>query len=214
MYASLLAFVLASTSAHAQAGPTEPENPSEPSPTTEPSAPPTPVAPPPQVQAEQTSGPEVLPPKEETEPRMSEGRMLVSLYNSGFQWGISPGIVFSSGKTGFFLGVRFGYGFDTGPVILVPGIRLAGYFTDPNVYIGMPTFKLVLPIDRFAPFVEGGAGFGYVTEPSKSGFAWMGGGGFMIHFTRVAFGAEASYQKIAGTDFSGISVGPILAIGF
>jgi hypothetical protein len=78
----------------------------------------------------------------------------------------------------------------------------------------MPTFKVVRPIDRFAPFVEGGAGFGHVTDPSKSGFAMMGGGGFMIHFRHVAFGAEASYQVITGTGFKGFGIGPILAIGF
>ncbi|MDF2694706.1 MAG: hypothetical protein K0S65_3089 [Labilithrix sp.] len=156
---------------------------------------------------------------EEAPPPMSEGRMLVSLYNSGFQWGISPGVIISDGKAGFALGLRFGYGFDTGPVILVPGIRLAGYFIDPNVYLGMPTFKLVLPIDRFAPFIEGGAGVGHVSagdppNDAATGAALMGGGGFMIHFSRVAFGAEASYQVVTGTDFKGFGVGPILAIGF
>ncbi|HVH41058.1 MAG TPA: hypothetical protein VM925_01905 [Labilithrix sp.] len=160
-----------------------------------------------------TSPPEVAAPAENA-PEMSEGRMLVSLYNSGFQWGISPGVIFSRGKAGFALGVRFGYGFDTGPVILVPGVRLAGYFIDPNVYLGMPTFKVVFPIDRFAPFVEGGAGVGHVDDPAKTGLALMGGGGFMIHFTRVAFGAEASYQTIAGTGFRGFGLGPILALGF
>lgn len=215
-----LASVFAPTFAHAQGEPT----PTEPSPSDPTPSSPPPPAPPPPSPAEPESAPlrvapvaPVASPTEappEEEERMSEGRMLVSMYNSGFQWGISPGVVFASGKAGFFLGLRFGYGFDTGPVIVVPGIRIAGYFTDPNVYVGMPTLKLVLPIDRFAPFVEGGAGLGHVTDPSKSGFAWMGGGGFMIHFTRIAFGAEASYQKIAGTNFSGISVGPILAIGF
>ena len=149
---------------------------------------------------------------------MSEGRALVSAYNSGFQWGIAPGVVFSRGKAGFTVGLRLGYGFDTGPVILVPGVRLSGYFIDPNVYLGMPTFKLVIPIDRFAPFVEGGAGAGHVSADgatdAKTGMALMGGGGFMIHFTRVAFGAEASYQVITGTGFKGFGVGPILAIGF
>jgi len=155
---------------------------------------------------------------EEPPPAMSEGRALVSAYNSGFQWGIAPGVVFSRGKAGFAVGLRFGYGFDTGPVILVPGVRLAGYFLDPNVYVGMPTFKLVLPIDRFAPFVEGGAGAGHVAADgatgAKTGLALMGGGGFMIHFSRIAFGAEASYQVITGTGFKGFGVGPILAIGF
>jgi hypothetical protein len=150
---------------------------------------------------------------------MSEGRMLVSAYNSGFQWGIAPGVIFSRGKTGFALGLRFGYGFDTGPVILVPGVRVAGYFIDPNVYLGMPTFKIVLPIDRFAPFVEGGAGVGHVARESsaggaQTGIALMGGGGFMIYFTRFAFGVEASYQTITGTDFNGFGVGPILALCF
>jgi hypothetical protein len=150
---------------------------------------------------------------------MSEGRLLVSLYNSGFQWGIAPGVVFRDGDAGFFLGIRLGYGFDLGPVIAVPGVRLAGYFLDPNAYVGMPTFKLVVPIDRFAPFIEGGAGVGHLTSdgartPAKTGVALMGGGGFMIHFTRIAFGAEASYQVITGTDFKGFGVGPILAIGF
>ncbi len=149
---------------------------------------------------------------------MSEGRLLVSLYNSGFQWGISPGIVFSRGKAGFALGLNLGYGFDLGSVILVPGLRLAGYFVDPSVYLGMPTFKVVLPIDRFAPFVQGGVGIGHVDgdtkQPAKEGAALMGGGGFMIHFRPVAFGVEASYQTITGTSFRGFGVGPIIAIGF
>lgn len=144
----------------------------------------------------------------------SEGRLLVSLYNSGFQWGIAPGVIVSRGNVGFALGLRLGYGFDIGSVILVPGARVAAYFVDPNVYLGMPTFKVVLPIDRFAPFVEGGVGIGHVDDPAKTGTALMAGGGFMIHFPRFAFGAEASYQAIAGTGFKGFGVGPILAFGF
>ena len=145
---------------------------------------------------------------------MSEGRMLVSAYNSGFQWGISPGVVFVNGEAGFALGLHFGYGIDTGPVILVPGLRLSGYFTDPSVYIGMPDFKVVIPIDRFAPFVEGGIGVGYVNEPAKTGLALEGGGGFIVYFRHFAIGAEVSYQTITGTKFHGIGIGPILAIGF
>lgn len=161
-----------------------------------------------------TAPPPEVPPAEEAGERMSEGRLLVSLYNSGFHWGISPGVAFSNGKAGFFLGLRFGYGVDLGAVILVPGIRLAGYFTEPNVYMGLPAFKIVLPIDRFAPFVEGGAGIGHVMDPSKSGAALMGGAGFMIHFSGFAFGAEGSYQVITGSEFKAFGIGPILAIGF
>jgi hypothetical protein len=149
---------------------------------------------------------------------MSEGRMLVSLYNSGFQWGISPGVIVAPDKVSFAIGLSFGYGFDLDTVILVPGVRLSAYFTDPNVYVGMPTFKVVLPLDRFAPFVEGGAGYGHVdgddSTASKDGAALMGGGGFMIHFKPVAFGAEASYQAITGSSFKGWGIGPILALGF
>lgn len=144
---------------------------------------------------------------------MSEGRMLVHVREEGFQWGLSPGVVLVNGEAGFALGARFGYGFDLGSVILVPGIRLSAYFTDPSVYIGMPDFKVAFPIDRFEPFVEGGVGVGHVTDPSKTGAALFGGGGFMIHFRPIAFGAAVSYQTITGTKFHGIGIGPILAIG-
>jgi hypothetical protein len=155
---------------------------------------------------------------------MSEGRRIVVAYNTGFQWGLSPGVVFQGSKASFFLGLRLGYGFDTGKVIIVPGLRLAGYFTDPNVYVGVPVVKLVYPIDRFAPFIEGGAGAGYVDAyqldsktavDAKTGVALLVGGGFMVHFSwKFGLGVEASYQKITGTDFDGWGVGPILAIAF
>jgi hypothetical protein len=155
--------------------------------------------------------PEPLPEQEEPP---SEGRLLVSAYNAGFQWGIAPGVIFSGGKAGLALGLGFGYGIDTPSVIIVPGVRLAGYFLDPNVYTAIPELKLVFPIDRFAPFVEGGAGVGHVADPSKTGAALLAGVGFMIHFRPVAFGAAASYQTITGTKFHGFGVGPILALGF
>lgn len=144
--------------------------------------------------------------------------MLVHAYNAGFQWGLSPGVVIVNGEAGFALGAHVGYGIDVGAVILVPGLRLSGYFTDPSVYVGMPDFKVVIPIDRFAPFVEGGVGIGYVSDspavPAKTGAALFGGGGFMIYFRPLAIGAEVTYQTITGTKFRGIGVGPILAIGF
>ena len=154
---------------------------------------------------------------------MSEGRRIVVAWNTGFQWGISPGIVFTGGKASFFLGLRLGYGIDTGHVIIVPGVRLAGYFTDPGVYLGMPVLKLVYPIDRFAPFIEGGAGGGYISEnsstnpvtKSQTGVALLAGAGFMVHFTwKFGLGVEGSYQKITGTGFEGFGIGPILALSF
>lgn len=213
--------VVAEAASHAQPEPADAEaEPSQVEPTPAPPhlrpVPPEPPASSPDPVNPSSASPE--PEIEEPPPAMSEGRALVSAYNSGFQWGIAPGVVFSRGKAGFTIGLHLGYGFDTGSVILVPGARLAAYFIDPNVYLGMPTFKLVLPIDRFAPFVEGGVGAGHVTSDNttsaESGLALMGGGGFMIHFTRLAIGAEASYQVITGTRFKGFGVGPILALGF
>jgi hypothetical protein len=192
-----------------------------------------PAAPPPIVQPAQPAAPadpsgdpslEVAPaPVEPTPPPspppMSEGRRLVVAYNSGFHWGLSPGVVLVNGSVGFALGLGFGYGFDTGNVIIVPGLQLSAYFTDPLVLVGLPVVRAVLPIDRFAPFIEGGAGVGNVgktdTTKSQTGAALMAGGGFMVHFTpSFALGAEVSYQTITGTGFEGIGVGPIIAIGF
>lgn len=221
--AAALLFFASSARAQSDEPPTEPlPAPTQPAPTQPEQlpvpAPPRvePVAPePPQVAPPRQAPPEITP---EEPPHRSEGRMLVSLYNAGFQWGISPGVVVSDDKVSFAISLGFGYGFDLDTVILVPGVRLAAYFTDPNVYVGMPTVKLVLPLDRFAPFIEGGAGYGHLDGAdgvaSKGGAALMGGGGFMIHFRPVAFGAEASYQAITGTSFKGWSIGPILALGF
>lgn len=208
----------------AQPDPSEPGEPEVPEPElVPPEDPPPPPAPPEPAPTDPLPSDPVptVPPVDTAEeeappaPRMSEGRLLVSLYNSGFQWGLAPGVVFSAGKAGFFLGLRLGYGIDTGPVIVVPGVRLAGFFLDPNVYLGMPVLKLIVPIDRFAPFVEGGTGVGHVSEPAGTGVALLGGGGFMVHVSPAfAIGAEANYQTITGTGFRGFGVGPILAIGF
>jgi hypothetical protein len=193
-----------------------------PSPAPPPSAP---VDPPPLGEATPIyeSQPPPSDPRGEAPEPMSEGRRIVVAYNTGFQWGLSPGVIFSSSKASFFLGLRFGYGFDTGSVIIVPGVRIAGYFTDPNVYIGMPVVKLVYPIDRFAPFIEGGAGVGYVAQDSstsptieaKTGAALLVGAGFMVHFNwKFGLGVEANYQVVTGTDFAGFGIGPILALSF
>ena len=154
---------------------------------------------------------------------MSEGRRIVVAYNTGFQWGLVPGVVFSNNKTSFYLGLRLGYGFDTGKVIVVQVVRLSGYFSDPNVYVGMPVAKLVYPIDRFAPFVEGGAGIGYIagynvnktSVDPETGLALFAGAGFMVHFSwKFGLGVEGTYQTITGTGFSGFGIGPIIALAF
>jgi len=232
--ASLVFVVTSSAFAPAARAQSEPAPPTEPAPpplppasepVNEPPAPPAaepPPAAPPEAEAEPPAHPNEL--VGEPVEQMSEGRRIVVAYNTGFQWGLSPGVVFSGGNASFYLGVRFGYGFDTGKLIIVPGVKLSAYFTDPNVYLGMPVMKLVYPIDRFAPFIEGGAGLGYVagfdvdsrtSVDAKTGVALLFGGGFMLHFSwKFGLGVEANYQVVTGTDFRGFGIGPILAIAF
>ncbi len=218
--ASLVCIAASSTlarGARAQSEPAPPPLPPAAEPLEEPAPPP--PEPPPRVEPPHTNDPVAEP-----EEQMSEGRRIVVAYNTGFQWGLAPGVVFSGGNASFYLGVRFGYGFDTGKLIIVPGVKLSAYFTDPNVYLGMPVMKLVYPIDRFAPFVEGGAGLGYVagfdvdsrtSVAAQTGVALLVGGGFMLHFSwKFGLGVEANYQVVTGTDFRGFGIGPILAIAF
>jgi hypothetical protein len=163
-------------------------------------------------QPEESEPQKTPPPKvnQQTQPRAA-----IASYYAGFHFGIDPAVVFGNGKTAFALALRLEYGIDTGSLIVAPGVAFAAYFFDPNVYIGMPTAKLVLPIGWFVPFVEGGAGVGYVTQPNTTGLALLGAGGFMIHASpNVALGVEAGYQTILGTDFGAIMLGPVLAIAF
>src|SRR5690348_8028396 len=100
----LFSFILALASnavptiALAQPGGAEPEpsSPPPPEPLEPAPPPPGPTAPPPPPEpianTPVRSAPEVVPSGEEPQPEMSEGRRLVSAYNSGFQWGIAPGV--------------------------------------------------------------------------------------------------------------------------
>jgi hypothetical protein len=152
---------------------------------------------------------------QEPVPKVDPYRARIAGHYAGFHGGISPGVVFGNGKAGFAIALHLEYGFDTGTVIIAPGLSLGAYFLDPNVYIGMPTAKLVFPIEWFVPFIEGGAGVGQLTQPSTTGLALLGGGGFMIHASlNLALGLEAGYETILGTGFSVITLGPILALSF
>jgi hypothetical protein len=145
----------------------------------------------------------------------SAARELVATYYKRLHWSISPGAVFGRDKVGFSLAGRIQYGVDTGSIIVMPGVDLAGYFVDSNVYVGMPMVELVLPLGPFAPFVEGGAGIGVVTQPSQASLAVLGGGGFVLHPSPTfVLGIEGGYETILGTDFRVILVGPIFAFRF
>jgi hypothetical protein len=55
---------------------------------------------------------------------------------------------------------------------------------------------------------------GGLTHPGDGGFAWLAGGGLMIHFGHaVAVGGELNYEEIVGTGFKVLSIGPSLLIG-
>jgi hypothetical protein len=147
------------------------------------------------------------------------GRDLVVAYNTGFRFSIAPGIFIpvNGERVGFSITGDFRYGFDLGPVVLAPGVRLAGYFpSDATILAALATTRLVIPAGPVGPYVLGGLGPGWVSEPdSEVGLAWMAGGGFMWHVsTRFGIGAEATYQAITGTPFKALFVGPSFLIGF
>jgi hypothetical protein len=149
---------------------------------------------------------------EPTKPRASEGRRLAVIANTKLQILLTPGIVFVGEKPGVFFGVRAGWGVDLRSVIVVPGLRLAGYFTDPAAYVAMPVGKVILPLGRFAPFLEAGFGIGHVTSPGKTGASLFGGGGMMVHFSEaLGLGVGASYEVITSTPFSALGIGPLVS---
>ncbi len=137
--------------------------------------------------------------------------------NRGLNIGLGPVILFptDSGPAGGGLLVDGRYGIPLGPTILGPGGRLSGYLLSQR-FIGtaMPTLRITLPAGPFAPYVLGGLGGGWVSNPSEGGAALMGGGGLMIHFGRiVAVGAELTYQTITGTEYRSLAVGPAITFG-
>lgn len=146
------------------------------------------------------------------------GHDLVVAYNTGGQFNLAPGIFVPTrgGDIGFSLLASFGYGFEVGPTILVPGITLEGFFPSGySVLATLGTAKLIFPIGAFAPFISGGAGPAWITEPSENGTAVMMGVGFTYYFSQsFALGAQGSYQTITGTGFSLLSAGPILYLSF
>lgn len=145
-------------------------------------------------------------------------RDIVVAYNTGFRFTIAPGVFIPTdgGDVGFSIAGDFRYGIEVGPTVLAPGVRLAGYFPDgQSVLVGFGTFRVTLPVGPVGPFVVGGVGPGWVSKPSETGLAYLGGGGLMVHFgTRFGLGAEATYQAITGTDFAALFVGPSLLLAF
>jgi len=138
--------------------------------------------------------------------------------NEGLHFGLGPVLLIPpDGRPvggGLDFDLRYGIGID--PIILAPGGRLAGYFISGR-FIGtaMPTGRVTFPLGPFAPFLVGGAGGGWITNPSEGGVALLAGGGLMIHVGRFfAIGAEAAYQVITSTEFQELAIGPSILFGF
>ena len=137
--------------------------------------------------------------------------------NRGLSFGLGPVLLVPTdgGPLGGGLDLSGRYGFKLGPTILAPGGRLAGYILSSRLIgAAMPTLRITVPAGPLAPFLMGGVGPGWMSNPQESGVAWLGGGGLMIHFGRIlAIGAEASYQTITGTEFQSIAIGPSIRLG-
>lgn len=138
--------------------------------------------------------------------------------NRGLRIGVGPILLLpqrDNGPYGGGLALDGRYGIKAGPTVLAPGGRLAGYLISSR-FIGtaMPTFRVTVPVGPLAPYLVGGIGVGYISNDSESGLALLGGGGLMIHVGRiVAFGAEATYQTIQGTEFRTLAIGPAISFG-
>jgi hypothetical protein len=151
------------------------------------------------------------PPKK---PVVSERDLTARRYTH-LHWGVRPGAVFGHGTAGLALGGRLEYGFDTGAVVLMPGVSVDGYFAQPNTYVEMATMRLVLPVGWLALFVEGGAGVGQVANSGQAAPALMGAGGFAINTgPSLTLGLEAGYEVLLGTEFQLILLGPVVAARF
>ncbi len=136
--------------------------------------------------------------------------------NKGLHFGFGPIVLVPLENRPIGLGLDFDlrYGIGADPAIVGPGGRLAGYFISGR-FIGtaMPTGRVTFPLGPVAPFVILGIGAGRLTNPGESGVALLAGGGMMIHLGRVlAFGAEATYQVITGTEFKSFALGPAIIL--
>ena len=143
---------------------------------------------------------------------------IVVAYNTGSRFSLAPGIFIpqNGARVGFSLAGDYRYGVELGPIVLAPGLRLAGFF--PSGFMALSalgTARLTVPLGPVGPYVMGGVGPGYVNKPSETGLAFMGGGGLMVYVAQAfAIGAEASYLGITGTRFRALFLGPQLLLGF
>jgi hypothetical protein len=166
------------------------------------------------------SGMSVLPVGALAQPRLREpsSRDVVFAYNVGHRFSIAPGIFIPSngGRVGFSIAGDYRRGYEVGPTILAPGARVSGFFPSGFVAVtALATGRLTVPVGPVGPYVMGGLGPGWVSQPSEAGLALLGGGGLMVYIGQsFAIGAEASYLTVTGTGFHALFVGPSLLLGF
>jgi len=147
----------------------------------------------------------------------AEDTSIVRRFEPGFHFTIAPSVYFPTGggKTGFALGIEGRYGFDLGSVILAPGAMFTSYFGDRNVYLGAGILRLTFPVGFFGPYVEGGVGVGTISDPSQTGLLLLAGAGFMVYASdRFGLGVSVSYEKITGTAFGAVILGPSFLLAF
>jgi hypothetical protein len=128
----------------------------------------------------------------------------------GFKMALAAGVFYPSpqDRAGVSLGGDVLYDVRLGSVVLAPGLRVTGYFTKDFTGLGaFGTFSAGLRLGPVLPFLIGGVGGGYASEPEEWGVAYLGGAGVLLIFRkRLAFGAEASYQGFALTEFEAANV--------
>jgi len=143
---------------------------------------------------------------------------IIARYNTGLRYSLAPGlfIPLNGERVGFSITGDARYGFDFGPAIVAPGLRLAGYFpSGVTILSALVTARVTVPIGRVGPYVLGGVGPGWVSEPSEAGLAYMLGGGVHAFLGQsFALGAEVTYQSITGTAFESLFFGPSILLGF
>jgi hypothetical protein len=147
-----------------------------------------------------------------------EGDNAAMAANRGLRIGLGPTLLLPArdgGPYGGGLTLDGRYGIKAGPTVLAPGGRLSGYLQSSRfVGVAMPTFRVTVPVGPLAPYLVGGVGGGWISNPSDGGVALLGGGGLMIHFGRIfAIGAEATYQTITNTGFDTVVIGPSIQFG-